>query len=54
MEGDGGISPYLGGESVELPPAVARRLSHTASHSVSHGLMGGFTRPKLITKPGAG
>ncbi|XP_069159541.1 protein unc-80 homolog isoform X1 [Procambarus clarkii] len=55
MEGEGlGIHPFLG-EPVELPPALARRLSHTASHSISHGLMGGgVTRPRLITKPGAG
>ncbi|XP_071534011.1 protein unc-80 homolog isoform X8 [Panulirus ornatus] len=53
MEGDLGIGPYLG-EPVEIPPALAHRLSHTATHSVSHGLSGGLTRPRLITKPGAG
>ncbi|XP_042207937.1 protein unc-80 homolog isoform X3 [Homarus americanus] len=53
MDGGGGINPYLD-EHVELPPALARRLSHSASHSISHGLAGGVTRPRLITKPGAG
>ncbi|XP_066978451.1 protein unc-80 homolog isoform X1 [Macrobrachium rosenbergii] len=50
-DGDSFIGP---GDPVELPPAVARRLSHTASHSISHGLVHGFARPRLVTKPGAG
>lgn len=49
-DGEGGLSAYMG-DHVELPPVLARKL---APHSISHGLAGGFSRPRLITKPGAG
>lgn len=53
MDGDAGLSAYMG-DHVELPPVLARKLAPTSSHSISHGLAGGFARPRLITKPGAG
>lgn len=53
MEGEDGLSQHLG-DSVELPPALARRLSHSAAHNTSHGVASGITRPRLVTKPGAG
>ncbi|XP_050693714.1 protein unc-80 homolog isoform X3 [Eriocheir sinensis] len=52
MDDDGGLSAYMG-DHVELPPVLARKLAPTP-HSISHGLVGGFARPRLITKPGAG
>lgn len=53
MDADGGMDAYMS-DHVELPPVLERKLAPTSSHSISRGLVGGFARPRLITKPGAG
>ncbi|KAK4295652.1 hypothetical protein Pmani_031795 [Petrolisthes manimaculis] len=51
-----GLLGSVHSDSVDLPPQLARRLSQTAfqSHGIAYGLAGGFSRPRLVTKPGAG
>lgn len=53
VDGEGGMGAYTG-DHVELPPVLARKLAPASSHGIFPGLTGGFARPRLITKPGAG